>query len=694
MGVPALRIPVALNLDSLQQQTKDVSDRVGGVLRRVTTQFLDANKEMLAAGLGSAAGIASGWASSALKTAGSFAAMAAGAAVAWKTMGSIVDSAREQLEKMVAIADKASERTVSPLFFQAFVKESEKLKVSAEELEGALTHAFQATKDVAPVDLNKWETGEERITGVEKALRVYNETLAKTAGQQLDGLVLFRDAQNQDQKIQAVLKAMIQLEQIGQRAAALDLGEKMFGSALIDRMRQGKTSAQEILETVQKTAETSPGVFSEDMVKRAKEVDDQLKLAQQHLSQELKPTWEGIADTINRIKSLWADVVELTAKAVALAGKLNPSEILSIISNPALGVGQVLGRKALDRALGNGDSDGSDGKPARVTITGPSRGTGAAPTLKKTDADDTRDRFETNADAIEKRTAALEAETRTINLGTEARERAKIAAELQTVAMQINKEAGLGENIVTAEQAKRIDDLAEKYGKAAVAIEQAKSPLATFARESENLSKQLNQFAATSLDTVTNELANVVTGAKSGADAFKAMANSIIQDLARIAIRKAITGPIAASLGSVFGFAGGGEVQLPGFDGGGLINGAGSATSDSNLVRVSDGEFIVKAREAGRNLGLLQAINSGRLPGFADGGMIGISLPSIAPSTSGDRPIFVQVTSAPVFQAGMTPTDIAAIESRLQVNNQLLHDQIFSDLRTAIANDKDTLSRG
>ena len=65
-----------------------------------------------------------------------------------------------------------------------------------------------------------------RVDEVERALRIYNATLAKAAGQQLQGLVLFRDADTQEKKIQAVLQAMVQLEGIGQKAAALDLGEK------------------------------------------------------------------------------------------------------------------------------------------------------------------------------------------------------------------------------------------------------------------------------------------------------------------------------------------------------------------------------------------------------------------------------------------------------------------------------------
>jgi hypothetical protein len=69
---------------------------------------------------------------------------------------------------------------------------------------------------------------------------------------------------------------------------------------------------------------------------------------------------------------------------------------------------------------------------------------------------------------------------------------------------------------------------------------------------------------------------------------------------------------------------------------GGSISGPGSGTSDSILARVSRGEYIVKASSAQKNLGLLNAINSG-LPGFADGMMW--PTPAPAPVTPPPAPV-------------------------------------------------------
>lgn len=80
-------------------------------------------------------------------------------------------------------------------------------------------------------------------------------------------------------------------------------------------------------------------------------------------------------------------------------------------------------------------------------------------------------------------------------------------------------------------------------------------------------------------------------------------------------------------LGGLAGRADGGPVG-PGYADGGPVRGPGTGRSDSILgfpamVRVANGEFVVNARSTSKWLPILQAINSGRMPGFADGGMVG-----------------------------------------------------------------------
>lgn len=62
--------------------------------------------------------------------------------------------------------------------------------------------------------------------------------------------------------------------------------------------------------------------------------------------------------------------------------------------------------------------------------------------------------------------------------------------------------------------------------------------------------------------------------------------------------------------------------SIPGFATGGRISGPGTGTSDSIPVMASAGEFIVNAKATKTFQPLLEAINRGKLPKFASGGLI------------------------------------------------------------------------
>jgi hypothetical protein len=115
-------------------------------------------------------------------------------------------------------------------------------------------------------------------------------------------------------------------------------------------------------------------------------------------------------------------------------------------------------------------------------------------------------------------------------------------------------------------------------------------------------------------------------------DSVTSWVQSVIDKISSIAaaIAGAFAGAAASGLPAIDDT--GGLGQLPGGAGGGFFRGHGSTTSDSNLVRVSDREYIVNARATALYLPLLHAINSLRLPrdflrGFSLGGLVDGLLP-------------------------------------------------------------------
>ncbi|ORE94100.1 Phage-related minor tail protein [Stappia sp. 22II-S9-Z10] len=113
----------------------------------------------------------------------------------------------------------------------------------------------------------------------------------------------------------------------------------------------------------------------------------------------------------------------------------------------------------------------------------------------------------------------------------------------------------------------------------------------------------------------------VIEGAQTADEAIK----GLLKSLAKMALQGALfgSGPLGNLFGgglfSFLGKADGGPVHAAG---GGYISGPGGPRSDAIPAMLSNGEYVINARATRANRGLLDAINSGGLPGFADGGFI------------------------------------------------------------------------
>jgi tape measure domain-containing protein len=113
-----------------------------------------------------------------------------------------------------------------------------------------------------------------------------------------------------------------------------------------------------------------------------------------------------------------------------------------------------------------------------------------------------------------------------------------------------------------------------------------------------------------------NSLLGPLTQAVPGLGQFGGALQTLIQQL----LATPATGG-GGLLGSILGLAGGGEIKGPG-----------TSTSDSVPAMLSDGEYVVNAKATKRHRAALEAINSGRMPAFAVGGIVKGS--TFAPSTT------------------------------------------------------------
>lgn len=113
-----------------------------------------------------------------------------------------------------------------------------------------------------------------------------------------------------------------------------------------------------------------------------------------------------------------------------------------------------------------------------------------------------------------------------------------------------------------------------------------------------------------------------ITGAKSFGDAMKSILKQLIAQLIQAAIYATI---VAACTGGGGGFAARWSKAFgKGLATGGSVDGPGTGTSDSIPAMLSNGEYVLNAQAVDRlGVPFLNGLNTGRLRGFASGGLVG-----------------------------------------------------------------------
>lgn len=175
---------------------------------------------------------------------------------------------------------------------------------------------------------------------------------------------------------------------------------------------------------------------------------------------------------------------------------------------------------------------------------------------------------------------------------------------------------------------------ADNAGNVALVHRQNEGPLDAYRTQlhgaTDDMNASLQGVAVDGLKSIEDGFVGIVTGTETVASAFKKMAESIISDLARIAIEKAIVGALGSAFGGIFGGGGGGGDgggislrSISAHAAGGRISGPGGPRSDSILSWLSNGEYVINAEAAAKYMPMLDAMNYGRMPKFADGGPVG-----------------------------------------------------------------------
>lgn len=685
MAAPSLRIPMSIPQDQLKRDMDNASSVTRTATRQIVQSFANANREILTSTAAAALGVSREWTSSAARSAAAWAAprlaLLAGIIAIKDAAEGLISATREALQTILDIAEGANRVGVSPQFFQQFLAASKSMKVEADDLEKALDHAFQAMKDKLNEKWTVFDEGLKKITTIEVALREVRELF--TTDQGFRGLDLFRAAGTQEDRVRAVLTAMIELQRIGQDLVALDLGEKAFGAEFVDRIRQGRVSAAELLEQLQKVSETG---FSSEIVNRTKEVDTNLKAANQTLQDALRPNTENLVSLTNELKSAWAGVVSAIADAVNFLNRvgqtLDPIAFADRIRSRLRGEApedferRMAEQRELNRPASFSDRFGAfAGAPTVPGVPFPRRRPDDIPQPK--DKRELADPFDEAVIAINKHIAALVADANAIGLTTaqhlQLRAETRLLeaarrADVDITEEQIDKYAQLRRTMepmqalqaaginLSKDQAENFTLLSERMGRVAAQSERTKTAF-------QGQNEALRFFG--------NELVDVLDRAMQKGANFGEIMKDVLRSVTRELLRAAITGE--GAFAKMLGLSS----KVPGGTGG-LFGGLGNIFS-------SAGSTIGAFAEGGE-------IPAGGL------GLVGEHGPNPRLIRAGAEPIMVtpneikgagggnSVTVSPTYHINASGADVKTVE-RLQAALFAVNQSLEGRVRSTVTED-------
>lgn len=135
-----------------------------------------------------------------------------------------------------------------------------------------------------------------------------------------------------------------------------------------------------------------------------------------------------------------------------------------------------------------------------------------------------------------------------------------------------------------------------------------------------NTINSMQQYGNSLAKDFASGISDWITGTKSFGDVMRSVLDSLIQKLIQAAMYALIIasvtgGSFKANFFKAFG---------KGFVTGGSVDGPGTGTSDSIPAMLSNGEYVLNAQAVDRlGVPFLNGLNTGRLRGFASGGLVG-----------------------------------------------------------------------
>jgi hypothetical protein len=587
MAAPPLRIPFSLSMDDFEKSVGKARSVTQEATQFMVKQFVKANLDIAAVfakpiamgtfeavrtvGIPAFKGLSDVVTPLALRFAPLVGAVTAVVGV-FKLMGYATELAREKIEEFNETAKKAGDVNFSTDMFQRLNVSGQALKLTIEEVEAALAKFnTQATERL----------GGGFLQGRLNELREAGNFSGNA------GVGQFGAAVGNEAKLRAAVDLISEALDKGERLAALDLAEKAFGSKVAENLRANSNFLREMVENADRLAATK--IVSDEDLGIAISLKTRLEEAQKILSERMKPIQADLARLGMNYEESWVSIYENLAGAVQQANRLYDwlKEIPDIFARAGnapfwnrlrewserQGMNSTPAQLGLIEENGVSGSDSPAIRALRARMNNPlairqamreatetdfavRRDTSRAPQKNEATAQlqQQMDAVERLINSMQRSNDILQVEMDTLGKSASERERGIAMAKAEAAARSANR-------TLTEEERQGILRLADAHAALQERLEAAR-PLANFLRDAEQVNRALSEASVGGLRSFENGIIGVVNGTRTLKQAFADMARSIGEDLLRISIRQAITGPLSRGLLGAFGGGGNGT----GFD--------------------------------------------------------------------------------------------------------------------------------
>lgn len=259
-----------------------------------------------------------GIAGTALKAAASLTTMQYAAIAAFAAFAAASAAGSAELERFEAIAKRALDANVGSTFFQSFSASARAFALDVKKLEDDLGRLERSTRDT-------WD--ESRVGDViNRARDVLQERFRGTNDFGFSNApTLYDAAQSPEQRIDAILKGLADIEASGNKLTAIFDARRLGLTSWAEEVEKGRASFQGLLEErrrLEREGVATGAIVSPELVARAEELRKNFERVSQELSQNARPILDECARLALEIGRAGVWSAERFAELVGVLGSV------------------------------------------------------------------------------------------------------------------------------------------------------------------------------------------------------------------------------------------------------------------------------------------------------------------------------------------------------------------------------------